>query len=95
MACIRPQLAHGWEAVAAGPQYRRGHHGWKFIAFGPGLLAAPVAQHYVRLGWLAQLPLSRHKARAPALQTFMDCLRLAAAEHGEGTAAATPSGAQT
>ncbi len=61
-----------------------------------GLLAQPVARHYVRLGWLAQLPLTlpdplrpigmswnRHQARAPALQTLMDCLRQAAAEHGE------------
>jgi DNA-binding transcriptional LysR family regulator len=67
-----------------------------------GLLARPVARHYVRLGWLAQLALSlpdplqpigmswnRHKAQAPVLQTFMACLRQAAAEHDEGAQAAT------
>lgn len=67
-----------------------------------GLLAQPVAQHYVRLGWLAQLPLSlpdpmqpigmtwnRHKARSPALQTFMEGLRQAAA--GQLTDAAARS----
>ncbi len=65
-----------------------------------GLLAQPVARHYVEHGWLAQLPLSlpdplrpigmtwnRHKARAPALQTFMDCLRVAAGEHAAPAAA--------
>ncbi len=64
-----------------------------------GLLAQPVARHYVRMGWLAELPLAlpdpllpigmswnRHKARAPALQTFMECLRQAAAEPNEGVA---------
>ena len=62
-----------------------------------GVLAQPVARHYVALGWLAQLPLTlpdplrpigmswaRHKARSPTLQTFMGCLRQAAAEHRGG-----------
>ena len=75
--------------------------GYLQLSVALGLLAEPVAQHYVRLGWLARLPLSlpdpllpigmswnRHKAQAPALQTFMGCLRQAAGEDGEGVPAA-------
>ena len=69
-----------------------------------GVLSQPVAGHYARLGWLAVLPLvlpdllqpigmswNRHKARAPVLETFMACLRRAAAEHDDGTRQAPPA----
>lgn len=56
-----------------------------------GSLSRVAAQHYIRMGVLAQLPLvlpdpqrpigmmwNRHKPASPALQSFQECLRLAA-----------------
>ncbi|XAH24206.1 LysR substrate-binding domain-containing protein [Xylophilus sp. GW821-FHT01B05] len=56
-----------------------------------GSLSRVAAQHYIKLGMLAQLPLtlpdpqrpigmmwSRHKPASPALQAFQECLRQAA-----------------
>jgi DNA-binding transcriptional LysR family regulator len=67
--------------------------GYLQIAPALGLLAEPIARHYLDWGWLARLPLelpepprpigmtwSRAKAVTPALERFMQCLREAARE---------------
>jgi DNA-binding transcriptional LysR family regulator len=75
--------------------------GYLQIAPALGLLAEPVARHYLDWGWLERLPLalpepprpigmtwSRLKAVTPALERFMQCLRETALAHDEGDAPA-------
>lgn len=70
--------------------------GYLQLAPALGLLAEPVARHYVERGWLARLPLelpdpsqpigmtwNKHRAQAPALQSFMQCLRDVATPRGD------------